>query len=122
MHRGERLCNLTRNIGHEARKFGRVPFVSFRLEKHLRDLIAHPGITIAFSDGGSEETTLDQSSVFERLDGETLRSLEAQITPWLDAVCRNLGVSRLTDTKRQSQQAAALLFGRNLRNSKTYEV
>ena len=39
---GDRLCDRTRNIGAEAKKYGRVPYVKFRLAKHLRDLIAHP--------------------------------------------------------------------------------
>ena len=122
VHRGNRLCDLTRNVGHEAKKSGHVPFAIFRLEKHLRDLIAHPGITIAFSDGHKAEEDLDQTSVFEHLDIQTLKQLETRISPWLDAVCRNLKVPRFTDTKQQCEELAARIFGDSLRNSKTHEV
>lgn len=122
VHPGNRLCDLTRNVGHEAKKFGHMPFASFRLEKHLRDLIAHPGITIAFSDGRTAVKDLDQTSVFEHLDTQTLKQLEARISPWLDAVCKNLKVPRFTDTKRQCEEIATQVFGNGLRNSKTHEV
>ena len=99
-----RLCDRTLNIGLEARKYGQLPRINFRFGKHLRDLIAHPGIEKFF-----EGDTLDQGSVFEKLDVSTLRALQAQISPWLDAVCRNLGVERLTDTKAQAEEDAMLL-------------
>jgi RiboL-PSP-HEPN len=49
-YNGSRLCDKTRNVSYEARKHGKLPYLNFRLGKHLRDLIAHPGIEIDFSE------------------------------------------------------------------------
>jgi hypothetical protein len=68
--------------------------MNFRLGKHPRDLIAHPGIEINF---GSEK--LDFVAVFDRLDMDMLRNIETQVDSWLDAVCAILKVPRFTDTE-----------------------
>ena len=106
---GDRLCDRTRNIDAEAKKHGHVPYVSFRFEKHLRDLIAHPGINVAFSDRRTFPRTLDQDSVSDHLDIATLKRLGGRISPWLDAICTNLGVSRFTDAKARSKEAGEFL-------------
>jgi hypothetical protein len=108
VQQGNRLCDRTRNIGQEARKRGRVPHVEFRLGKHLRDLVAHPGIGIDFSDRESS-TVLGQEDVFERLSVQTLRGLEGKVVPWLDAVCAALKVERFTDTEARCRKIAELL-------------
>ena len=106
---GSRLCDRTRNIAFEAKKYGRIPFVNFRFEKHLRDLVAHPGISIAFSDRDSEPETLDQKSVFEKLNIDTLRNLESLISPWLDAVCAALKVERFTNFEKECEEGIRFL-------------
>jgi hypothetical protein len=106
---GGRLCDRTRNIGREAGKYGRIPFINFRIEKHLRDLIAHPGISIAFSNRDAEPETLDQDAVFDKLSLDTLRKLESRIAPWLDAVCVALKVERLTDFEKRGEEAMQFL-------------
>ncbi|MDX6443123.1 MAG: hypothetical protein QOH71_197 [Blastocatellia bacterium] len=93
-----RLCDKTENITREAEKHGKIPVLNFRLGKHLRDLIAHPGIEIDFPNAPSGK--LDSTSVFEDLDLSTLDALEAQISSWIDAICAALGISRFTDTKQ----------------------
>lgn len=108
VHRGRRLCDRTRNISLEAKKRARIPHVEFRLGKHLRDLIAHPGIDIDFSDRESS-TRLEQDDVFERLSVQTLRGLESKVVPWLDAVCVALNVERFTDTEARCRKIAELL-------------
>lgn len=100
------LCNRTRKIGNEAKKLGSLPYLNFKLEKVLRDLIAHPGIEKAFGD-----ETLDQEMVFERLDLETIRQLGNIVGNWLDAVCKNLGVDRFTDTKAEVESVRNLFGG-----------
>ncbi len=97
---GNRFCDRTRNIAAEASKRGKVPSVNFRLEKHLRDLIAHPGIEIAFQSPEGQKETLDYGATYQRLDLKALESLEAQMSPWIDAVCSAFGVSRVEDTDK----------------------
>lgn len=92
-----RLCDRTENIGREAEKLGKIPRLNFRLGKHLRDLIAHPGIEVNFTNAPGGK--LNFTSVFEELNFTTLESLEAQISSWIDAVCSALGTARFTDTK-----------------------
>lgn len=91
---GTRLCDLTRNIHCAAKELGRVPYINFRLGKHLRDIVVHPGIEIAF-----ENEVLTQASVFERLRPETIRELAGMISDWLDAVCCLFEVPRFSDTE-----------------------
>lgn len=100
------LCDRTFAIGNEARKHGPLPYINFRIEKHLRNLIAHPPFE---QDGDS-----GQQVVFEKLDVPTLRKLEKQIDPWLDAVCKNLGVDRFTDTEvfaKENERLLVQMFG-----------
>ncbi len=96
---GSRLCDRTKSIRSEAEKFGRVPYLNFRLEKMLRDLVAHPGVTKDFVQNDETET-LDSASVFEKLDLQTLEALERKISPWIDTVCRLLNVERFSDTAK----------------------
>jgi len=93
-----RLCDKTENITREAEKHGKIPILNFRLGKHLRDLIAHPGIEIDFPNAPGGK--LDSTSVFDDLDLSTLDALEVQISSWIDAVCAALASSRFTDTKQ----------------------
>jgi len=86
-----------------------IPFVNFRLEKVLRDLVVHPGITKAFSDPRSGETHKDQEDVFKELDIETLRGLEQRVSPWLDAVCGALGAARFTDTRGELEKLTPII-------------
>jgi hypothetical protein len=95
------LSEKAQTVADLARKRASVPFVNCRLEKYLRDVVAHPGISKAFSDPSQGEVQVDEGEVFERLDIETLRRLEQRISPWLDAVCGALKVNRLTDTKAE---------------------
>ena len=103
------LCEKALAIASVARRYAAIPFVNFRLEKQMRDLVAHPGITKAFSDPSSKKTRLDQNEVFERLSIDTLRGLEQRISPWLDAVCSALKVDRYTDTKREIEKCMPVL-------------
>jgi hypothetical protein len=64
---------------------------------------------VAFSDRNTPPRTLDQDSVLDHLDIATLKRLGGRISPWLDAVCTNLGVSRFTDAKARSKEAAEFL-------------
>jgi hypothetical protein len=95
---GSRLCDKTWNIAHEAKKYGRLPYLNFRLGKHLRDLVAHPGIEISF--WGEDSKKLDSVSVFEELTLNSLKALESQISEWIDAVSAALNVPRFTDTEK----------------------
>jgi hypothetical protein len=103
------LCEKAQTIAAIAGKSMAVPFVNFRFEKYLRDLIAHPGITKAFSDPSKAKLELGEEEVFERLSIETLRELERRVSPWLDAVCVALKVNRLTDTKAEIQKMMPIL-------------
>jgi hypothetical protein len=89
-----RLCDRTRNVDRQAKKRGFVPHINFRFEKHMRDIISHPGITKWFFDEAVGEAT-----VFEKLDVETIGAVGSRVGAWLDAACNNLGVDRFTDTK-----------------------
>jgi|ERR1043166_9137793 hypothetical protein len=88
------LCDRISFVVEEARKVGNVPQIVFALEKNLRDMIAHPGVEKSF--GGAKE---DYAATYERLDYEALERFEAQLSPWLDAICSALGVVRLEDTE-----------------------
>jgi hypothetical protein len=108
VHPGQRLCDRTRNITREAKQLKRkIPYLNFRLEKHLRDLIAHPGIQIDFSDAPNGK--LDFIAVFNKLNLSTLEKIETQISPWLDAVCAAFKVPRLTDTKQLVEEHSSKL-------------
>jgi len=93
------LSQKVADITLEAEKHHHVPELSFRLEKHLRDIIAHPGITKSIQSHAGT-ITVDVSSVFEDLSLKTLDALERQLSGWLDAVCNIFGVPRFTDTER----------------------
>lgn len=103
------LCEKAQTVAVMAGKSASVPFVNFRLEKCLRDLVAHPGISKAFSDPSQARVQLGEEEVFERLSIETLRKLEQRISPWLDAVCGALKVNRLTDTKAEIEKWMPIL-------------
>ena len=90
-----RLCDKTRNINREAKKKGHVPYLNFRLGKHIRDILVHPGIEKTFED----DEKLDETSVYKELSVQSLADLGNSINAWLDAVCGILGVQRFTDTK-----------------------
>lgn len=90
-----RLCDKTRNIAQAAKKKGSVPYLNFRLGKHLRDILVHPGIGKIFED----QEKLDETSVYEKLTVKSLAELGMSISSWLNAVCKNLSVERFTDTK-----------------------
>lgn len=104
LSRGTRLCDKTRDIAFEAKRSAKLPYVNFRLGKHLRDIIAHPGIEKCFRDTGDQDTRLDESDTYERLDIEVLQALEGQIIPWLDAVCSLFGVKRTEDPQRELER------------------
>ena len=114
------LCEKAQAVALAAARRASIPFAEFRLEKQLRDLVAHPGITKAFSDPASKKTRLDQGDVFDRLSTDTLRNLERRISPWLDAICGALGVDRFTDTKREIDRWMPILSG--IGKSKITEV
>lgn len=99
-----RLCDKIQNITHEASKRRTIPHLNFRLGKHLRDLVAHPGIEIdhASAPGGN----INYTSVFEELDLPSLEALEIKISSWIDAVCTALGTTRLTDTEHLATELA----------------
>ena len=66
------LYRRMQNITQKAKRKGhRVPSIEFRIEKFLRDIVAHPGIEKGFRDP-EEDTILTQGDVYERLDIETL--------------------------------------------------
>jgi hypothetical protein len=115
-----KLSDRINNVEQEAKKCSHVPFINFNLEKTLRDLIAHPGICKTFSQKQTEETILDQNSVFEHLSIANLRKFERQINIWLDQVCVNLKVLRFTDTNKHCEDAIDFLKG--LGASKTSEI
>lgn len=92
---GKRLCDKTWDIACEAKKYAKIPPLNFRLGKHLRDLIAHPGIEIDFYD-----SRLDSVTVYEKLDLNTLKEIESQISSWVNVVSKVLNVPRFTDTER----------------------
>ncbi len=103
--KGQSLCERAQAVALAAR----APIPHFRLEKQLRDLVVHPGITKPFSDPRSRKGRLHQDDVFERLSIDTLRRLEQRISPWLDAVCRALKVDRFTDTKHEIEKWMPIL-------------
>jgi hypothetical protein len=95
-----RLCDITKRVEAEARKIDSgIASLSFRLGKHLRDIVAHAGLTKEYEDEHGKKETLTQDSVFEKLSVSTLEGLEAIISPWLDRVCQVLAVERFTDTE-----------------------
>jgi len=84
----------------EAKKVAHVPSIVFRLEKNLRDMIAHPGVEKYFDIPGTSEKVLDNyGATYERLDFRTLERFEARISPWVDAICGAFGVTRLEATE-----------------------
>jgi len=105
-----RLCDITKRVEAEAGKFDSdIVSLNFRLGKHLRDIVAHGGLTKEFEDEHGQKETLTQDSVFEKLSVVTLEGLEAIISPWLDRVCQALGVERFTDIQGRCKQVAELL-------------
>jgi hypothetical protein len=87
-------------IVNEAKKVVNVPPIVFRLEKNLRDMIAHPGVEKSFDvPGTSDRVREDYGATYERLDFQALQRFEAQISPWIDAICGAFGVTRLEDTE-----------------------
>jgi hypothetical protein len=93
------LSQKVANITLEAQKDHHILEPSFRLEKHLRDIIAHPGITKSIqSQAGT--IIVDMSNVFEDLSLKMLDTLERQLSDWLDPICKIFGVSRFTDTEK----------------------
>lgn len=92
-----KLYEKTILISREARKYKRIPPLNFRTGKHLRDIIAHPGIEMNYA---GRRRKLDFVSLFDELDLATLEKLETRLVGWLDAVCDALRVERLSDTKK----------------------
>src|ERR1043166_1061397 len=90
----DRIQNITR----EASNHGKISPLNLGRGKHLRDLVAHPGIEIKLKNALGE--TIDFTSLFEELDLATLEPPEAEISFWIDSVCAVLGTSRLTDTEQ----------------------
>lgn len=87
-------------IVSEAKKVANVPPIVFRIEKNLRDMIAHPGVEKNLDvPGPTDRVREDYSATYERLDYQALEQFEAQISPWLDAICGAFGVTRLEDTE-----------------------
>ena len=99
--KSQTLCDRVSHVANEARKKKtvEVPSLAFRLEKNVRDMVAHPGIKKTFecagTPGGVRE---DDGATYERLDFQALERFEAQVSPWLDAVCAAFAVTRLEDT------------------------
>lgn len=120
VRRDQGLCNRMQAITRLGRRHAYIPAVELRLEKSLRDLIAHPGIVKDFRTGTDGEVALDQADVFERLDAETLARLEAKVIPWVVAVCEALRVYRFTDTAERCRLLAERLGG--LGRASTTEV
>jgi hypothetical protein len=105
-----RLCDKTKRVEAEARMVDSgVESLNFRLGKHLRDIVAHAGLTKEYEDEHGKKETVTQDSVFEKLSVETLEGLEASISPWLDRVCQALSVERFTDTEGKNKQIVELL-------------
>jgi hypothetical protein len=105
------LCEITKRVEAEARKVdSAIVTLNFRLDKYLRDIVAHGGLTKMYEDEYGEKEALTQDSVFEKLSVATLEALEAIISPWLDRVCQALRVDRFTDTEDRCKQVVEL-FG-----------
>lgn len=54
--------------------------MNFRLGKHLRDIVAHAGLSKEYEDEHGKKEILAQDSVFEKLSADTLEGLEAIIS------------------------------------------
>ncbi len=105
-----KLSDITKRVEVEARKFDSdIPSLNFRFGKHLRDIVAHAGLTKEYEDELEQKETLTQDSVFEKLSVAMLEGLEAIISPWLDRVCQALGVERFTDTESRCKKIVELL-------------
>ena len=90
---------------NEAKKVVNVPPIVFRLEKNLRDMVAHPGVEKSFDvPGTSDRVREDYGATYERLDFQALERFEAQISPWIDSICGAFGVTRLEDTEAASNE------------------
>jgi hypothetical protein len=103
--KNQTLCNRISSIVKEAKKINDVPPLVFGLEKNLRDMIAHPGVEKSFdAPGTTDKVREDYGATYERLDYQALERFEAQISPWLDAVCAAFHVTRLEDTETALNQ------------------
>lgn len=96
------------DITHEANEQNKISPMNFILGKHLRDIIAHPGIKKNFQ-GGKREEELNVASVFEKLDLATLQDIDTEISRWIEAVCKIFTVSRFTDTEQEVLDLAKAL-------------
>lgn len=109
---GRRLCDTTKRVEEEARRVDSgIESLNFRLDKHLRDIVAHAGLTKPYEDEHGKKEILTQDSVFEKLSAARLEELEAIISPWLDRVCHARGVERFTDSEGRCKKVAEL-FGK----------
>jgi hypothetical protein len=99
-----------------AAKITKIPALDFDLEKNLRDICAHPGVEKTFKTPGKPDVREDYSATYERLDFQALERFEAQVSPFLDALCGAFGVTRLEDTEGFSEDVAKLAGGQWNRN------
>lgn len=101
---GKRLCDRTRAVAKFAKTKGQLPYLNFRLEKSLRNIIAHPVSDVDFGDKPFSEI-----DTFSILTCDSLASLGMMISDWLDAVCKILDVQRFTDTEEMVRSIASAL-------------
>ena len=107
-------------IVNEAKKVVNVPPIVFSLEKNLRGMIAHPGVEKSFDvPRTSDRVREDYGATYERLDFQALDRFEAQISPWIDAICGAFGVTRLEDTEAALNEFTERLAEFGFGNSKT---
>lgn len=106
-------------IVNKAKKDAHVPPIVLRLEKNLRDMIAHPGIEKSFDvPGTSDKVRDDYGATYERLDFQALERFEAEISPWVDAICGAFGVTRLEDTEAELNEFTEELAGSGFTDKK----
>jgi hypothetical protein len=106
-------------IVNEAKKIVNVPPIVFRLEKNLRDMIAHPGVEKGFDvPGTSDRVREDYSATYERLDFQALERFEAQISPWIDVIYGAFGITRLEDTEAALNEFTEILGRKQQRYGK----